>query len=374
MSETNAAAPREDEQEQQQPPPPEQKPDTSETAKRTMALALSPTGAVVVTKFQEQWDFASAAFKQGVLGPGIKTTGQAWVLMQRGAELGFPLLTACEYLYIVKGRIRMTPDGAKAKALASGLLGDFRESFAGEHGTDQFRAVCVVVRRGLRTPVEREFSVEDARTAKLWGKSDSAWQTYPKRMLAARARGYAFADAFRDVCGGLQIRERFDLDPGEAIGGDLPLPPEVQRLASGRAPVDPQAKPARVTFSAPIVADTVDAEMVETKAELGANIETRPLKSEQELLDKIDAAKDEPTAFDLASAEASLRAECSKRASGDVAAAGDLFKEVTSQGLANEQDYDNAMAAIRQHPHFGDDDGPSVLTSPKADQKKGGRK
>lgn len=303
------------------------------------------------------------------------------ILIMAGAEVGMRPIQALQSLYVTEGRVGWMGPGALARLRSCGALGlnekDWDPTFENlpPDGTELSKwpadaaSVISFRRANWKQPRIARFTVEDAKRAGLWNKKsragyDTPWTNTPKRMLQWRNAGFIFKDFFSDALLNMPLKEEIQ---------DIKLLESVN-AAPPRAAHDPQAKPARVTFSAPIVADTVDAEMVETKAEPSANIETRPLKSEQELLDKIDAARDEPTAFDLASAEASLRAECSKRASGDVAAAGDLFKEVTSQGLASEQDYDNAMAAIRQHLHFGDDDGPPVLTSPKAEPKKGGRK
>jgi len=134
--------------------------------------------------------------------------------MQRGAELGFPGLTAFEFLWVHGGRVHLSPDGAKAKALSSGLLEDAQEIIIGTG--DNMLARVTVKRRGLPTPVVGEFSVEDAKVARLWGKvgakGPSAWVTHPKRMLKARARGFAYGDAFKDIIGGLQVRELYDAD------------------------------------------------------------------------------------------------------------------------------------------------------------------
>lgn len=177
------------------------------------------TGLAVPKSMEDQVAMAAWAVKSGLLPPSIDTPAKAWMVMQRGKELGFPGLTAFEFLYVVNGRVRLTPDGAKAKALASALLVDYQEAVIGDG--DSMLARVTIRRKGVPTAIVAEFSVEDAKKAGLWGKvgrsgQPSAWVTYPKRMLLARARGFAFADAFRDIVGGLQVREVTDLDPGEA--------------------------------------------------------------------------------------------------------------------------------------------------------------
>jgi hypothetical protein len=69
---------------------------------------------------------------------------------------------------------------------------------------DELTAVCEVHRRG-RLPVKRTFSVNDAKRAGLHGRS--VHQTFPKRMLAMRARAFACRDAFADALRGLAVVE-----------------------------------------------------------------------------------------------------------------------------------------------------------------------
>jgi hypothetical protein len=180
------------------------------------------TGLTVPKSMEDQVALAAWARSSGLLPASITTTAQAWMVMQRGSELGFPGLTAFEFLYPVNGRVRLTPDGARAKALQSGLLEDSLEETVGL-GENMFARVTVK-RRGHPTAVVVEFSMKDAAQAGLTSKDN--WRKYPKRMLLARARGHAFGDAFRDVIGGLPVREQYDLDPGERLTAARPTTAE----------------------------------------------------------------------------------------------------------------------------------------------------
>lgn len=223
---------------------------------RAARLPIQVVNGVATPKtLDEQLQFANWAVTSKLLPYQIDTPSKAWLVMQRGAELGFQGLAAFDFLYPVNGRVRMTPDAVKAKALASGLLEDAKEEVGGigEHMV----ARVTLRRRGLPTPIVGEFSVEDAKIAGLWGKTGkdsgkpSGWITYPKRMLLARARGFAYGDAFKDLCGGLQVRELFDLDPGETLGSDAP---EVVHAAA-QPPLPPTTKDP--LFTEPIEAQVV---------------------------------------------------------------------------------------------------------------------
>jgi len=184
----------------------------------TGAMVPVEDGALRPDSLEGMWRMARYAVMSRLVP--VKSASEALVIMQRGAEMGFPGYSAFEFLYPVDGKPRLTPQGAKAIALKANLVEDFREELLGDG--DNREAVVTVKRRGLATQVQRRFSTMDAKRAGLANKNN--WKNYPDRMLLARARGYAFMDAFPDVCGGLQIRESFDLDPGEAIGASEPSP------------------------------------------------------------------------------------------------------------------------------------------------------
>lgn len=188
-------------------------------------LSVSDSGAALPRNVEEQLRLADAAIKSGLMPSTLKTKEQVWLVMQRGAELGFKAYSSVDYLYPVNGRVRLTPAGAKALALQSGLLGDCNESYEGT-GDDRV-AIVTVKRRGIPTPTVGRFSVLDAKRAGLMGKDN--WKSYTDRMLLARARGFAFMDAFGDLVGGMQVREVFDLDPGEVIAADKTPAAPVER-------------------------------------------------------------------------------------------------------------------------------------------------
>ena len=201
---------------------------TKATIPTVEMLAVSDTGTALPRNVQEQLRLAQAAIASGLMPSTLKTKEQVWLVMQRGSELGFKAYSSVDYLYPVNGRVRLTPAGAKALALQSGLLEDCSERFEGEGETRV--AIVTVKRRGIPTPTVGRFSFADAKRAGLTAKDN--WRNYTDRMLLARARGFAFMDAFGDLVGGMQVREVFDLDPGEAIATDhgAAPTPEVRQI------------------------------------------------------------------------------------------------------------------------------------------------
>lgn len=65
--------------------------------------------------------------------------------------------------------------------------------------------------------MERTFSMEDARTAGLWGK-EGPWKTYPYRQMAWRAFWFAARDAAADLLKGLDgVEALVDIAPERDI-------------------------------------------------------------------------------------------------------------------------------------------------------------
>jgi hypothetical protein len=130
------------------------------------------------------------------------------VAILHGLEVGLAPLAALQRIAIIEGRPTIWGDGALALVRASGLA-DLIEEWSEGSGPADWCAICRVRRKGDPHPIERRFSVEDARRADLWGRP-GPWQRYPLRMLQMRARAFALRDAFADVLGGLYLREELD--------------------------------------------------------------------------------------------------------------------------------------------------------------------
>ncbi|HEY4292095.1 hypothetical protein [Luteibacter sp.] len=130
------------------------------------------------------------------------------IAIQWGAELGLKPLQAIQNIAIINGRPALWGDAVIALVRSSPLCEYVRES------EDGSTAVCRVKRRGEDEEV-RTFSVEDAKTAGLLGKSGT-WTQYPKRMRQMRARAFALRDVFPDVLRGIPIAEEImDIQQGD---------------------------------------------------------------------------------------------------------------------------------------------------------------
>ena len=165
----------------------------------------------------------------------------AWSL---GAPLKLSLLSSLQNIAVVNGRPSIWGDAALAVCRNSPACAYVREWIEGE-GNDMV-AHCEAMRHGDPEPVHGQFSVQDAKTAGLWGRN--TWANYPKRMLQMRARGFALRDAFPDALCGMPITEEVrDITPEVVVRDAEPAPRERQtateRLKGKLRPAEPAPAP-----------------------------------------------------------------------------------------------------------------------------------
>lgn len=139
-------------------------------------------------------------------GSPAETASRVIVGIMKGAEVGFPPITALSTIAIINGRPCIYGDGAIALAQAHGLIDRFEHHYDGEPGGDDHKCRVAIWRTGQESPYEGEFSIGQAKRARLLGKP-GPWQMYPERMLFNRARAFALRDGFADVLCGLAIAE-----------------------------------------------------------------------------------------------------------------------------------------------------------------------
>ena len=117
-----------------------------------------------------------------------------YLAMAYGSQIGLNPLLAVQNIAVVNGKPSVYGDALTAIAQGHHETESYEDGYR-EDGT----AFCKVTRKG-RT-ICREFSVDMAKRAGLWGKN--TWAQYPERMLLWRARGWAIRDSFADVLMGL---------------------------------------------------------------------------------------------------------------------------------------------------------------------------
>jgi len=135
------------------------------------------------------------------------------VAWQYGAELGLQPMQALQSIAVINGTPALYGDGLLGVAMSHPLWGGKAEKLVDGVAT------CTVKRKG-QPDTTATFSIEDAKTAGLWGKA-GPWTQYWKRMLQMRARAFAIRDAFADVLRGFktveELRDGFVEEDGAGV-------------------------------------------------------------------------------------------------------------------------------------------------------------
>jgi hypothetical protein len=186
--------------------------------------------AIIPNDFDSAWRIANAVVVAGMAPYGLQTPEKATIAILHGLEVGMPPMASLQSIAIINGRPCIWGDGALGLVQGSGKMETIKEWMEGQG--DLRVAYCRVVRRGDPEPKLGKFSVDDAKTAKLWQKrghkgEDTPWITYPECMLKMRARAWALRDGFADVLKGLAIVEEWrdiEHDAAEVVPPKPPTP------------------------------------------------------------------------------------------------------------------------------------------------------
>ncbi|MFP4104857.1 MAG: hypothetical protein ACLFVU_02110 [Phycisphaerae bacterium] len=141
------------------------------------------------------------------------------VAMMMGSELGLNPIQALQNIAVINGKPSIYGDALLALVQSHPAFGGIKEEF----DEQLMLAKCSVKRKGSDHWHTATFSMADAKQAGLWGKP-GPWQTYQKRMLQMRARGFALRDTFADALAGLITAEEAEDMPAD----ERPAPPRVE--------------------------------------------------------------------------------------------------------------------------------------------------
>ena len=170
-----------------------------------------------VRSLDEMRRWALFVVDSGLAPDCFQTASQVIVATQYGRELGFSLMQGLRSIAVVNGRPQIWGDAALALVKQSGTLKEFSETLEGEGDKMVARTHSVrVYPTGLEDTVDTEFSVNDAKTAGLWGKKGT-WKTHPKRMLKYKSRAFNLRDNFPDILCGLHLVEEMEGEEYEAL-------------------------------------------------------------------------------------------------------------------------------------------------------------
>ena len=197
----------------------------------TLVTQGSNSTAIQITSFDQLQRFAQIASKSGMVPTQyINKPDAVFIAVQMGSELGLAPLQSLQNIAVINGRPSIWGDALLGLVKASAVCDDVIESIEGNG--DNMVAICVAKRKG-KSPVTSRFSIQDAKSAGLWGKA-GPWKQYPSRMLQMRARGFALRDAFPDVLRGLITAEEAQDIPSESIRNENITPERAPALQPSR--------------------------------------------------------------------------------------------------------------------------------------------
>ncbi len=170
--------------------------------------AFVSAGSLLPKSYKDVMELATIMCKSNIVPKDmIGRPESCAVAIMYGLELGLSPTQGIQNVMIVNGRPSLWGDAVKALVVGSGKCEIFDED-PPHVALEEQRGRCRLVRKKEfgGGEVTIEFSIEDAKRAKLWTKP-GPWQDYPGRMLMFRARGWACRDLFPDVLKGMQMRE-----------------------------------------------------------------------------------------------------------------------------------------------------------------------
>lgn len=139
-----------------------------------------------------------------------------FVALSMGFELGIPPMMALQKIYVINGKPGIEAQLAIAMAnQRAPIVGPIGYDEGGK-GDEQF-CVAYAIDKRTRERVEYRMTIQDAKDAGWYNKSQSKWQTIPKLMLRYRSAAYLIRTNYPDAIMGLQTREELeDLDTEES--------------------------------------------------------------------------------------------------------------------------------------------------------------
>jgi hypothetical protein len=215
------------------PPAPAQEEKKSEQEapkiQATPMIVDQDTQQLVVHNQSELIRVIRVMMKGQALPKTLDTEEKVIAAWQMAASLNLPPAIAIQNMSFVNGVICMWGQLPKALAERTGELEQFNLIYIDEEMNEillknknlraPIWAAVVQVQREGRRLNEYFFSVDDARTAGLAGKS-GPWQNYPKIMLARRAMGHALKFEFPDALMGVPIAE-YDFNDAPDLPKDV---------------------------------------------------------------------------------------------------------------------------------------------------------
>lgn len=211
----------------------------------------TPTLAIELRSIDDLVKFATMVANSNFVPKELRgKPDEVAAVILAGHEIGIPPMRSLQSISPINGRPALWGDEPLALVYASGLVERFHEDIQPD------RCVCIAKRKGLPDEVRREWTVETAKRAGLWGKPGS-WTQFPQRMLQLRARAWALRDLFPDVLKGIAIGEELvGVEVMEAPTADAQTEPAkpkrgVAAVKAAVTPVEPEPQSDESAVEAP---------------------------------------------------------------------------------------------------------------------------
>jgi hypothetical protein len=268
-----------------------EKKETKETAlekqEKLSPASLVPvdSNGIALRNLDDLLRFAKMAVVGGA-APKAMTEGAAAIAIQAGLERGLGLLGGLQQCVVINGTLSWRGQGAFALIQNSPKCkpGTLKKWTEGEG--ESMKGIAVAHHVDYAKEHRVEFSVKDAKQARLWGKA-GPWTEYPKRMLAWRALSLLARDVFPDVLGGFPLAEEA-ADYAPISEEKPPITVKAEDIAKRTAP-DPLLESLEITKKPEPEAEAIEAEVVPEEPPFDSHAEAdAALATEQGLFDRGD--------------------------------------------------------------------------------------
>ena len=165
----------------------------------------------------QAWKLADILSKTS-FSAGHKSAQDIFICISMGQQIGLNPFQSVQNISVINGRPTLWGDALLAVCQSHPEYAGVEMHFDVKTQT----ATCKALRKG-KPPVVESFSQEEAKQARLWGKS-GPWSQYPTKMLKNRARTWALRTQFADALLGLISSEELEeplpvapVDKGAAV-------------------------------------------------------------------------------------------------------------------------------------------------------------
>jgi len=214
----------------------------SENNEKAVSNFVEGKGVQVQT-VAEMKDMCKIICDSKLVPVALNTPQKVFVAAKSGMECGLSFMAAVKAVYVIKGMPAFYGKAAKGIILNNKMCESWEEGMSGE-GDDR-HAWVKTKRKGLTGTQETKFSLKQARSMKLIGKSEP-WRSDPENMMYWRCVGRHIDRWFSDVTMGMPIGEVVsDSDWPSRSRSDIeePVPDKPDPLLMEPEPVAVTAEP-----------------------------------------------------------------------------------------------------------------------------------